>query len=1094
MRWGLTSVSTAEISGRRRFTWAWVLSGLVLVLAAVCALAWVFRIAIATAVVERNCAERAIVCTFEITELTLHGAVVEDVSVAMEPGPAPLGATRLDIELKWEELRPEAVSLYAEKPRIAASFDGERFSFGGFESLLESGPGKPGQTLPRIVAEDGRIELSTPAGSLAGAFQLDLKNRQDARLRARIEPARLETQAGQFDLGSAELDLSLVDGEPTGVADLEISEAAFGRFGADSVLLRAETLAASQDGQQTIAFRLAARELSSRTLTLRAATSDGQLILATEELTGTALPQAVRSATLRFSADTMAAPDFSAEGLDIDLAVDRSEGGELIGPMALTAGAAALDGLFSTGPMAVTGDVSATRRAFDGQVTAQAVAVSSAQLDRLESLLAWPAPLDGHGEALREAFAEALTDFDTGARLSVALDDGRALRLSARGATRLAATNGLQASISSFGETPWLDYAAGDATLRGVLGLKGGGGPTFAALLDELSIEGGLLTLKLREADLADWRVGETLIGGGFTRVDVNRSPERLATGGQGAVRFDGSVGGLDVLGLNLFGAIDTVRGSEGWRAQLGGGRCLSLAVGGLAAQSFKLGGFTTSLCPQDGRLVRQAGERSSGALDLDAISVPFAVGAARGDLRLPASRLDWTLGEGVSARLNLPGLAMDMVTGPRELELSTGSGEVGFDLAPGRVESRGRLRSVEFGGSLIPANALAERFDFRLQGTPNGLAGTADLAGVGISDYRADPLYQPVRADLSAELLRGDVRLIGPVFLEATGRHIADAEIEVTFPAVDGMITVTGRDLEFAPGGLQPTDLSERLRGYFTDTRGQLDAEARIAIDRGNLGGTADMTARDFSFQTLALGRVDGVDGGVFFSDLLKLESPPGQTFQIASIDPGLPLSDGEIRFQMTGGGSAALESALWPFAGGVLAVEPTRWDIGAQRRRLTVRADRIALGDLSELLQLPGFDAEGNVSGRFPIVFEPGAVRIENARLVADRNGGILRYSGDVGAEAGATNESVATAFAALENFEFTVLEIGANGDLLDDVVLTARLEGRNPDVLGGSPFNFNVSLDSKLGQLLNSARDFSGTDWLAQVQARQVEDSPG
>lgn len=123
---------------------------------------------------------------------------------------------------------------------------------------------------------------------------------------------------------------------------------------------------------------------------------------------------------------------------------------------------------------------------------------------------------------------------------------------------------------------------------------------------------------------------------------------------------------------------------------------------------------------------------------------------------------------------------------------------------------------------------------------------------------------------------------------------------------------------------------------------------------------------------------------------------------------------------------------------------------------------------------------------------MFQAGEVLIDNARLLATDEGGVLRYTGDIGQRAGEANESVKTAFQALENFEFTVLELGANGDLLDVVIVTARLEGRNPDMLGASPFNFNVSVESQLGQLLTTARRLSGPDWLAEVRAERENGS--
>ncbi|MEL6956349.1 MAG: YdbH domain-containing protein, partial [Pseudomonadota bacterium] len=1042
-------------------------------------LTWVFRVPIADVLVQRACQDRGLSCQFEIETLGTEQVVFSGLSVRARPGTAPLAADRLEVDLVWTGWRPGVAAVRADGAEIAARFDGSRLEFGGLEDALGGGAGGA-SALPQVTAEGGTLNLLTPAGTVSGSFDLQVNSRSDARLRATLSPAQLSTAEADFDLSETELDLTLQGGRIAGVADIHLVSGTFDGFRAEEVVLRAEIAPDGQRNGDALVYRLAAQSLSSGQIDLQAATSTGTLLLEPGTLTRDDPLGGLILVSGTLEADRLRAPGLSADGLEVDLDLARSGAGDVKGPIAVQARATRVDGVADTGEMALSGTLGygETRVRFDGQVTAAGIDLDAAQIARLDAVFEWPGTFAGHGEALREALSRALGDFETGARLRASRRSDGAMDIAVSGPVRVSAATGLTLAVQPFGEGAWLELGGDGASLRGSVALSGGGAPDLTAQVNEMSLSGGTMSVRLGETDLSDWREGAVSLGAGLTRLEVSRGPDRLAVSGQGDVRFDGPMAGVTYRDLSLFGAVDAVRGGEGWRAQLGGGRCLSLAFQSLALQAVELGSVTTSLCPEDGRIVRQSGDGSSGTLQLDAISAPVSIGSSQGQLSLPESTLDWSLGRGVRAELLLDRMALDLQTGPRELGLVSGDSRVAIETGSGSgAQVTGRLRDVDFDGSLIPANASADRFDFGFSSGQGGLTGSADIAGVRVTDVRDDPLYQPVIADLSAQLLRGEVRLIGPVRLEASGREVGDADIRVAFPSVDGMITITGRDLQFRPGGLQPTDLSERLRGLFTDTRGQLEAEARIAISRGNLSGTGDLTVRDLSFQTIALGRVRGVNGGVFFSDLLKLQSPPRQSITIAEIDPGIALEDGQVAFQMTGNGSAALERAVWPFAGGALSVEPTRWEIGAPRRRLTVRADRIGLAELTDLLQLPGFNAEGTVSGRFPIVFQAGEVLIDNARLLATDEGGVLRYTGDIGQRAGEANESVKTAFQALENFEFTVLELGANGDLLDVVIVTARLEGRNPDMLGASPFNFNVSVESQLGQLLTTARRLSG-----------------
>ncbi|MCI4645381.1 MAG: YdbH domain-containing protein, partial [Hyphomonadaceae bacterium] len=572
-----------------------------------------------------------------------------------------------------------------------------------------------------------------------------------------------------------------------------------------------------------------------------------------------------------------------------------------------------------------------------------------------------------------------------------------------------------------------------------------------------------------------------------LSRLVLTREAGSLRVSGQGTIGLDGHIGALDLDQLTLFGAVDGARGREGWRAQLGEGNCLGLASEAIGLQSIVLDTVRTRLCPPDGRLIRQGPEGPEGMLMVDPLNLDLISGRNRGRLNLPSPTVRWTGGNGINAALTSEAVQLDLSIGSRDVTVSANLAELGISLGrAGGTQITSGLQSVDFGGSLIPAQVSADSAQIRFAG---GEA-RGSLSQVRIADTRSDPLYQPVLADLEAELAASRLHLSGPVRLERSGRHIADAELNLAFPELNGGLNLTSHDLTFRPGGLQLSDLSERLRGYFTNTRGRLDAQAEIAITGGGVTSRGNVTVGGFGFQTVALGRVTDVNGAVVFEDLFKLTSPPAQTVTIGAINPGLPLTDGEVKFQLTGGGSARLESALWPFAGGVLAVQPTSWEIGAPSRRLTVRADRIRLAELTEVLQMPGFSAEGTVSGRFPIEFSAGDAYIRDARLAADAAGGTLRYTGDVGARAGQTNENVALAFRALRDFRFTVLEIGADGNLADDIVLSARLQGHNPDVLNGQGFNFNVSVDSKLGQLLSSTRQLTGTDWLAEIRAQQAE----
>ena len=1081
-----------------RPVWLWALGGFFLLIALGLASIWVWRVPLASWAIQQTCNGRELVCRFELEQIGLNRAELSALSVTTASGDIPVAADRITLALDWPGFfSPRLTDAELQAPKIRARFDGESIDLYGLERLFQGGGSGGATDWPHVTAREGAVFLDTPAGPLSGTFELDLDSRTNATAQVQIEPAELSTADGHLQLGSALLDMKIEAGEPSGVADLEITDGAFGAFAAREVLLRAELLPTDEPDVDLLRYRLAARELDMAGYGVTAATSSGDIHLMLAAVGRSSQPAEILSGLVaHLSADSVRTPELAAEMVDLEVDLSRTSQDALEGELGLTADAARLNGILeSASDLVLTGDALLDmdgEARFDGRSTAKAIHVAPAWRDRIAGMITLGGGLGAHGQALDRWVHTGLENVDTGLTFFLRRAPDGALELRARGPIRLTAASGTVAVLRPFGETAGLVWDDGDLTLRGALAVEGGRGPKLAADLNELTYGSGRTQLHLADLVLTPWTEDGLTASADITRLDLSQSDAVMRTSIRGTLGLDGGLGAATVRGLTLFGAVDAVRGPEGWRAQLAESDCLALATDGTQIQSVRFGAFATRLCPSDGRLVRQGANGPEGTLQADTLSVDFTTNDSEGRLHLPNPAVNWTANGGLFADLTSRSVRFDLATGPRDLNVTAGAAGLGLRLTETEgVHLSGGLDTVRFGGSLIPAQVSADDAKFTFSGARGA---TGELTGVRIADTREDPLYRPVVTHLTARLQSGALAMTGPVFLESTNRLVADAEVNLSFPGVDGEILVTGRDLNFSPGGLQISHLSDRLRGYFTNTRGSLQAEARIIITGGSLHGTGDVSVSGFGFQTVALGRISGIDGAVHFDDLLALTTPPAQRVTIGTIDPGLPLQNGEVLFQLVGGGDAELQSALWPFAGGVLSVEPTVWELGATSRVITVRADHIGLTELTELLEMPGFSADGTVSGRFPIALEAGNTYIRDARLAADAAGGTLRYTGAVGQQAGQTNETVAMAFQALRDFRFTVLEIGADGNLADDIVLSARLQGHNPDVLNGQEFNFNVSIDSKLGQLLSSTRKLTGTDWLAEIQAQQNEDNEG
>ncbi len=167
--------------------------------------------------------------------------------------------------------------------------------------------------------------------------------------------------------------------------------------------------------------------------------------------------------------------------------------------------------------------------------------------------------------------------------------------------------------------------------------------------------------------------------------------------------------------------------------------------------------------------------------------------------------------------------------------------------------------------------------------------------------------------------------------------------------------------------------------------------------------------------------------------------------------------------------------------------------WTIAGTTDTVIIEARALELTEMINVLELPDIDAKGTVSGTFPVEISGPNAYIRNARLTADEQGGTLAYTGGVGEQAAKADERVSMAFQALRDFRFSVLELGVDGNLSGDMLITLRLVGVSPEVLDGAPFAFNIGIDTKLMQLIRTGRSLTSSDWLADITAMQ-QDSTG
>jgi translocation and assembly module TamB len=225
-------------------------------------------------------------------------------------------------------------------------------------------------------------------------------------------------------------------------------------------------------------------------------------------------------------------------------------------------------------------------------------------------------------------------------------------------------------------------------------------------------------------------------------------------------------------------------------------------------------------------------------------------------------------------------------------------------------------------------------------------------------------------------------------------------------------------------------------------------------------------------------------VAGEIHFTDLLNMESAPGQIATVKSVNPGVAVTNGTVRYQLLPGARINIERGDWPFAGGTLALEPTLLDFDvAQQRRLTFRVTAVDAGQFLQQFDFKNLNATGIFDGTLPMIFDQSGGRIEDGRLKVRAGGGTIAYLGEI------TEKDVGfwgnLAFQALRSLRYRDLDIVMNGPLSGEVITEVHFAGISQgagakrnfllDRLQKLPFIFNVRIKAPFRSLIDSAQSF-------------------
>ena len=372
------------------------------------------------------------------------------------------------------------------------------------------------------------------------------------------------------------------------------------------------------------------------------------------------------------------------------------------------------------------------------------------------------------------------------------------------------------------------------------------------------------------------------------------------------------------------------------------------------------------------------------------------------------------------------------------------------------------------------------------------------------VSNRDPDPKFYPLKSDNVHFTLAGDeVRATGTLRHPASGTIVTEVDIEHRLSSGAGHATLDVPGLNFGPG-LQPDELTRLTEGVVALVNGTITGQGRIDWS----GGGKVTSTGDFSTANLDLaapfGPVTGMRGTIHFDDLLGFTTPPGQVLTVQSINPGILVENGAIRYQLLPGQLVKIERGEWPFMGGRLVLHETVINFSRPTaKRLTFEVIGLDAKTFVGSLGFKDLTASGTFDGVLPMIFDESGGRIVGGRLDSRPGGGSLAYNGAINkADLGTMGN---LAFNALRDLRFKSMIIRLDGDLAGEFTSRLAIDGVGlgqtstqkiiRSLLSKIPLKMNVTISGPFRALIATAKSFNDPrQVIKDVLPRPLDEIPG
>ncbi|QJB67975.1 hypothetical protein HF685_00490 [Parasphingorhabdus halotolerans] len=590
---------------------------------------------------------------------------------------------------------------------------------------------------------------------------------------------------------------------------------------------------------------------------------------------------------------------------------------------------------------------------FEGSPSLRAARLNSAMLGQASSIAASAA-----GSPVGPVAAK-LSGAVQGAGKALDMSSDMRFETGAKGTTLALDTLGLRSrsgAVMSLSNPMLLSFTQKNIRMLadGNIRLQGGGFPTALLVLNDGSLSRGFSG----RLEMANYEAGASSL-----RIPaLSFSPARRGgTNIDGRFMLSGPIADGQITGLQM--PISGSLASSGRFTLFR--QCVDLQFASLRVASLTAGPTKTRLCPQGlGGIVSSRGGGVNIAADAPSIRLNGAVGGT--PLSVSSGALGFSLAKGMMAR-NVA-VRLGAVGSQSEFDIALLGAVFGRNITGTIAGAKGKIANVPL---------LMEDIEARWRYAGGEFLADAQLR---VRDEKQVERFRPVISkDVLLKFANSEIVATGTLQEPTTERAVATVDMVHRLENNTGQALLNVSRLTFDKD-FQPELLTPLTLGVIANVDGSVTGTGQINWDNSEDGVKSTGVFRTNSINlAAAFGPVTGLSGDIKFTDLLGLETGPGQKVLMAEVNPGVAVFNGFLNYRLLPDYKMQIEGGEWPFAGGMLYLEPTVMDMGEDReRRLEFTVKGVDAAQFLSQFDFENLAATGVFDGKLPMVFDQDGGRV--------------------------------------------------------------------------------------------------------------------